>query len=1063
MKKTLLIAGATLVACSVVGFASCKKKPDNKAKEEYTITFLVGGGEDNIVYTLKAGDGIITPSDPERDYYTFDGWYSDEALTIPYTATTMPEGNVTVYSKWTAQKRVRLYFLANGGSFGTGEDGTKVVSATSVFDVGEETEAYGVEPTREGYRFDGWCLDAAGSQSYAFGEAPEEDVVLYAKWRKNTSEYYYISYIVNGEKLAENPVKKGETTTAYAFDETSGLCVDEWYEGDSSSATTYDFTTAPTSSLQLFGYPYTKGLTFSGSSVTGYTGSAAEVVIPAKYNNYTIMSVAANAVKSNTTITSVEVPDTVTTLGEYAFAECTYLRTISLPANISEVGAYAFYRCERLESAITLKHVRQIKESVFNSCERLTSVTFGEQLDSVGAYAFAGCIAMKSLSLPSTVKQIGAYAFADDTALTSFALPGSLTSLGAGALSGCLALSSVTIDASNTAYTVKDGDLYTKDGKTLILYVKGDETSYTIASAVETIQTDAFSCATNLTSLVIGENVQTIESGALKGAKNLVSLTIPFLGGSADDSSAYFSYIFGAESGFLNGESGKFTPASLTTLKILKQVTEVPNYAFYGCTGLKEIEGLENATSYGNQAFAYTGFETFTIPSSVAQIAILTTSSSGDYYPFGQNVFGGCKSLTAIFVDSANAEYTSINGCLYTKDGKTLLAVPGGLKEITFAQTAETISTCAFFDTMTASVTIPDTIKTINLAAFYRCTRLEEMTVPFIGESETENTQMLYIFGSAENVPALLRKVTYTGSATALPDRAFYNLKGVTEINYPDTVTTIGDYAFYGTAITSLNLGSGVTTIGEYAFASTSLTGEIVVPAKITSLGSYAFAFNQSITKATIAEGIKEIPEGLFFAYQTGSSSSGYYYYSSLEEIVIPASVETIGAGAFYYAGSNYYYNYAAGQQTDEVLLTIANGSKLKTIGDSAFAYSGVTKLSLPATVTSIGSLAFFGCDQLSEVTIGTAAEGSAIASFSVASFGYCNALRTFTIYKDVKSAEDVPQILSTSSYSATTYNLFYQTSEIPSIYVNGVQYYKAADHWSVYADNISEMPESKQ
>lgn len=1063
MKKKLFIVTATLAACCAFGFASCKKDDNKPEAKEYTITFLVGGGEDDIVYTLKAGDGITAPAAPERDYYAFEGWYSDASLTIPYEFGTMPDADVTVYAKWAAQKRVRFYFFANGGDFGT-ENGNKIVSASQAFDVGGDTAPYETEPTRTGYKFDGWCLDAAGKQPYAFGEAPEKDVTLYAKWRKATSEYYYATFVVNGETLAEVPVKKGETLSAYDFDEQSGMVVDEWYEGDSSDSRTYDFSVAPSSNLQLVGYPYTKGLKFSADTVTGYDGTAEEAVIPARHNNSAITKIGDGAFRGNTAVVSVSLPDTVAMIGEYAFAECTYLKNIDLPERIVEIGAYAFYRNVRLQSAISLSGVKKVRAGAFNSCEKLTEVNFGAQIDEIGEYAFAGCSALKKAELPGGVMKIGNYAFADCSALTTFALPDSLASLGAGALRGCLGLQSISVAASNTAYAVKaDGCLYTKDGKTLILYVKGNDVSYTVDGGVETILNGAFSCAGNLVSMTVGENVKTIANGALAGAKNLQTLTLPFLGGTAADAdSGYLAYAFGAELASFNGETGKFTPASLKEVKILKAMTSVPDYAFYGCTALEKIEGIESATAYGNQAFAYTGFKAFTIPAAVTQIASMISSGSSEIYPYGQNVFAGCKALTEITVAAENANYASIDGCLYTKDGKMLLAVPAGKTEVTFASALEKIETCAFFDTLTERVTIPSSVKEINAAAFYRCTRIAEMTVPFIGGSESANTYMMYVFGAQESVPALLRKVTYTGAAKALPENAFRYLKGVTEVSYPDTVETIGNNAFRNTSIAEFSLGAGVKNIGEYAFAETKLTGEIVVPARIESLGAYAFAFNQSITKAAFEEGVKTIPEGAFYAYRSQASSNTYYYYSSLEEIVIPSSVESIGDGAFYYAGSNYTYDYAAGQKTDTVILNFADGSKLKSIGASAFAFSGVKRLSVPASVQTIGALAFFGCDQLEKAAIGTAEEGSAITEFSAAAFGKCNELKAFFVYKAVASSADVPAITDVTDSGGTyDYNLFYGYGKTPDIYVNGAEYYKAAAKWSEYAEKIAEIPQN--
>lgn len=1060
MKKKSLIATIALATCLTAGFASCSKDPEVSEPTTYTLTFYVGGGEDNLVYNLQAGEGIEVPETPDREYYDFLGWYADAALTVPYTFGTMPEANTAVYAKWSPKQRVRFYFNANGGNFAEG------TSQTLVFDVGEETAAVENVPTKYGYKFDGWCEDAAGKRPYAFGEAPEADVTLYAKWKKDQSAFYYASFVVDGAVVGEVPVLRGETLTPYSFEE-DGLVVSEWY---TEAEQTFDFSVALSGNVQLTGYPHTQGLTFSGDTVTGYTGENESVTIPSRYAGKTVAKIADGAFR-NSAIVKANLPDTIVTLGAYAFADCAYLKEINVPVRVTEIGAYAFYRDVRLQSTITLTSLSKLNESTFNSCEKLTKVVFGENISEIGAYAFAGCSSLSEATLQEGVKTLGAYAFNGCSALTTFTLPASLNALGSGALTECSALETVEVAQGNTAFSIgTDGCLYADSGKTFVLYMKNSDAEFTVTGA-QKILSGAFCSADNLTSLTLDTSVTEVEIGALRGAKNLETLTLPFLGASATEQDGYLSYAFGAEVGLFNGETGKFTPASLRKVTLTKDLTYVPAYAFYGCTGLKEVVGISTATAYGYQAFAYTGFETFEIPATVTRIGV--ASESGDEsYPYGHNVFGGCKFLTAINAAQDNTAFTSEKGCLYTKDGKTLLAVPAGNAEAEIAASAQKIETCAFFDTQTSRVVVPDTVQEIAYAAFYRCAKIAEMTVPFIGGSATENQYMLYVFGgvaqltsngmaygNVASVPALLRKVVYTGDAATLPDDAFAYCQGLKEATYPNTVTSIGARAFYKTSVEALQLGTGVTEIGEYAFASTNLEGEVYIPSKIQTIGAYAFAHNQSVTKAEFAEGITTIPEGAFAAYESTSGSTSVYY-SSLTEIVIPASVTSIGAGAFYYAGSNYDYTQER-QQSTAVSLTIASGSALKMIGANAFTGSGVKKIALPSTVEEIGVMAFFACDLLEEVEIGTAQGGSRLSALYAAAFGKCDALLRFTLHKAVNSAADVPTVYTEIESDETTYEcgLFFAGDVTDlKIFVHGSDSYRAAHGWSDYADNIREI-----
>ena len=138
---------------------------------QYTISFIENGGTIVSDITQDYGSLVNQPIDPTRTGYTFDGWYVDAALTIPYEFTTMPGNNITLYAAW----RITQYtitFDSNGGTLVssiTGQEGTAITEPP--------------EPTKPGYYFGGWYTDNTTFQNeYTFITMPPADLTLYARW-----------------------------------------------------------------------------------------------------------------------------------------------------------------------------------------------------------------------------------------------------------------------------------------------------------------------------------------------------------------------------------------------------------------------------------------------------------------------------------------------------------------------------------------------------------------------------------------------------------------------------------------------------------------------------------------------------------------------------------------------------------------------------------------------------------------------------------------------------------------------------------------------------------------
>ena len=137
-----------------------------------------------------------------------------------------------------------------------------------------------------------------------------------------------------------------------------------------------------------------------------------------------------------------------TIIGYSAFEYCTSLTSIALPNSITSIKDWAFHECTSLTSVSIGNSVTSIGGGVFAWCTALTSITIGNNVTSIGAMAFYGCSYLTSITIPNSVTSIGNYAFTLCSSITSIILPNSVTSIGEGAFDGCSSLASITIHNS---------------------------------------------------------------------------------------------------------------------------------------------------------------------------------------------------------------------------------------------------------------------------------------------------------------------------------------------------------------------------------------------------------------------------------------------------------------------------------------------------------------------------------------------------------------------------------------------------------------------------------------
>ena len=165
-----------------------------------------------------------------------------------------------------------------------------------------------------------------------------------------------------------------------------------------------------------------------------------------------VTSIGRSAFATCKALTSVVIPDNVTSIGDFVFSDCKKLTSVTIPYNVTSIGSNAFYNCSGLTSFTIPDSVTSIGNAAFYGCSGLTSVTIGNGVTSIGSSAFYGCSGLTSVTIPDSVTSIGNFAFQSCSGLTSVTIGNSVTSIGSSAFEYCNKLVEV-INQSTLSFT----------------------------------------------------------------------------------------------------------------------------------------------------------------------------------------------------------------------------------------------------------------------------------------------------------------------------------------------------------------------------------------------------------------------------------------------------------------------------------------------------------------------------------------------------------------------------------------------------------------------------------
>ena len=283
-----------------------------------------------------------------------------------------------------------------------------------------------------------------------------------------------------------------------------------------------------------------------------------------------------------TEITNLIIPNSVTSIGNYAFYNCRGLTSVTIPNSVRSIGDRAFYSCSGLSSVTIGNSVTSIGESAFSGCSGLTSVTIGNSVTSIESGAFYGCSSLTSVTIPNSVTSIGDNALRNCSGLTSVTIGNSVTSIEYGTFSGCSGLTSVTIPNSVTSI----GSYAFEDCSAL--------TSVTIPNSVTSIGSSAFSGCSGLTSITIPNSVTSIGNCAFSGCSGLTTINVEAGNTVYDSRNNCNAIIETSTNTLIQGCKNTTIPNS---------VTSIGNYAFRGCSGLTSVTISNSITSIGYRAF----------------------------------------------------------------------------------------------------------------------------------------------------------------------------------------------------------------------------------------------------------------------------------------------------------------------------------------------------------------------------------------------------------------------------------------------------------------------------
>ena len=756
---------------------------------------------------------------------------------------------------------------------------------------------------------------------------------------------------------------------------------------------------------------FTLNSTEDGYVVSNCKGTASgELVIPDTYKGLPVTAIGDRAFYYQNGITSLVIPDSITTIGKDAFAGCIKLTSITIGSGVKFMAENVFSANSILENVyihdvkawceIEFANARSaplyFADNLYLDGELVTVLEIPEGTTKIGDMAFMSYDHLTSVAIPDSVTSIGESAFHYCKGLTSIAIPDSVTCVGEWAFGECDGLIEATI--GNGVTRIEYATFASCDNLNKLV----------IGNGVTSIEEAAFSVCRNLRSVTISDSVTSVHRFAFtecaveemiftNGTKTITTTMLVFpepvkhvvipdsvtsieimaFGKCSHIEGVYISDIkawcemefFGEEANpLLHGAKLYLNGTLVKDLVIPDNVTQIDDYAFFGYSGLTSVTIGNGVTSIGKSAFQNCiGLGSVSIPDNVTSM--------------GDSAFQNCSSLGSVTIG---------NGL--TKIGEYVFEKCYGLTSVTIGSNVSSIGYYAFADcTNLTNIVLPNSVTLIDYNAFRECIRLSSITL--------------------------------SDSLTVLRGDAFYGCKSLTSVTIPDSIISIAGSAFDGCdelsynidqnvkylgndknpylvlmdatdwQITAVQIHSDTKVIGGGAFGACRWLTSIVIPNGVVGIGGGAFGGCHNLSSITIPNSVIRIDEAAFNEC------------NSLTSITIPDSVTVIEEQTFFSCDS---------------LASITIPDSVTYIGESAFQNCvSLTDVTIPDSVTAFGESVFHGCKALTSIRI-----PDGVTSISKYMFVHCTGLTNIIIPQSVVSIDgmafDGCDSLATVTYCGT-------------------------------------------
>jgi len=787
------------------------------------------------------------------------------------------------------------------------------------------------------------------------------------------------------------------------------------------------------STLKDFTIPET--VTTIGAYAFNYDTALTEVYIPDA-----VTAIPEYAFYGCTNVTKLVISKNVTAIGAYAFYNNAALKQLIIPEKVTSIGQYAFSKCTTITEVKIPDSVTSIGQYVFAGNTKVTKYTIGSGLKTIPTYAFSSNTALKSIVIPNTVTKIESFAFNGCSSITEITLPfvgESRTATGPKGTFGyifgyttdvtevttsntyVLPLYKHVINASGTSsyqkfshsYNVRyndraymstefiQGAMDASYAKSMHWYTCADNVCsgyygnirtyyYSVPTVLETVNiTDAtqisdgaFNNCVNITSITLNEGIKSVGAYAFDFVPWYTNQKADFV--IAGDG-VLIKYN-GTTSGVTLPENVKYIGGTvfqnnktISEVNIHKNVVGIGREAFDGCTNLTSLVIPKTVTSIGTNAIPSTCTIHVYRPSAGYDYRSTNRVILNDSYTTGNDTFyyvvndDGCVEIIGCVTTSTELTVpTEIEGKVVNKIGDYGFSECTTINSITIPSNIKSIGKYAFNKcTGLINATIPTTVDSVGDYAFYYCTGLVNVTISEGVESIGE--------GAFYNCTSLVEAVV-PDTAVKVGSHAFYNCTSMTTATIGISADAIGDYTFYNCKkLDTIVIGISVKSIGDYAFYNCALE-RVSVPQTVTTIGDYAFASNETLTRATLRKNLLTIGEGAF------------QNCSAMATVSIPTSVTEIGKAAFENCASITTITIPVGVTVIndlvfsgcEKLATVKLNGDVTSIGISAFYKCAFAEITLPETVAVIDASAFMKCSNLTNITIPDATKKIGDSSF---------------------------------------------------------------------------------